>query len=417
MKVAIVGAGISGLTVAAELHRTYEVTVFEAGAGPGGHTRTVPVASAAGEFRVDTGFVVFNRGTYPEFCRMLERLGVASHETRMGFSVTDRRSGLEYGGETLDAVFAQRRNLLRPSFLRMIHDILRFNREAPALVAGRYARATLGELCAGAGFSDAFRDRYLVPMGAAIWSSSERAMHEFPAEFFVRFFRNHGLLEPPARQPRWRVVSGGSQTYVQALIAPFRGRVRTSTPVQSVHREGGGVRVRFAGGDAHFDEVVFATHADQTLRLLADASALEREVLGAFPYQANDAVLHTDTRVLPRRRRAWASWNYHVPAEPGAPVSVTYDMSLLQGLASPEPFLVTLNDSGLIAPEKVIERVRFEHPLFTRDSLAAQRRHAEVSGVDRVHFCGAYWRNGFHEDGVVSGLAVARAFTREAVPA
>jgi len=413
MKVAIVGAGISGLTVASRLHPEHDIHVFEAAAHVGGHTQTVRVDTAEGAFDVDTGFVVFNERTYPHFCALLERLGVGSHPTRMGFSVTDRRNGLEYGGETLDAVFAQRRNLLRPRFLRMLADILRFNREAPALVAAQYAHATLGELCDGAGFSAAFRDQYLMPMGSAIWSSSERTMREFPAAFFVRFFHNHGLLEPPARQPRWRVVDGGSHSYVRPLIAPLRERVHTATPVRRVRRLTDGVELRFDDGAQRFDEVVFATHADQTLRLLADATPLEREVLGAFPYQGNTAVLHTDTRVLPRRRRAWASWNYHVPAALGAPVSVTYNMSMLQGLATREPFLVTLNDTDTIRAERVIRRMHFEHPIFTRDSLAAQRRHGEVSGADRVHFCGAYWRNGFHEDGVVSGLAVAGAFARE----
>lgn len=413
MKVAIIGAGISGLTVASRLHPSHDITVFEAAEHVGGHTHTVRVDGPGGSHAIDTGFVVFNRATYPEFCALLERLGVASRETRMGFSVTDRRSGLEYGGETLDAVFAQRRNLLRPSFLRMLTDILRFNREAPGLVAGEFAHATLTELCDGAGFSQGFRDQYLLPMGAAIWSSSERTMREFPAAFFVRFFRNHGLLDPPARQPRWRTICGGSQAYVTPLIAPFAERVHTSMPVEQVRRTATGVEVRVGGDSRPFDEVVFATHADQTLRLLADATPREREILGAFPYQTNDAVLHTDTRVLPRRRRAWASWNYHVPADRSAPVSVTYHMSMLQGLQTPLPYLVTLNDTGRIAPEHVIRRLRFEHPIFTRDSLAAQQRHAEISGVDRVHFCGAYWRNGFHEDGVVSGLNVATAFRGE----
>ncbi len=415
MKVAIIGAGISGLTVSACLHPDHEIQVFEAAKHIGGHTHTVRTETSEGQFDVDTGFVVFNQQTYPEFCRLLDRLGVASHSTRMGFSVTDRRNGLEYGGETLDAVFAQRRNLLRPSFLRMITDILRFNREAPALVADAYADATLGELCEGAGFSAAFRDQYLLPMGAAIWSSSERTMREFPAAFFVRFFRNHGLLEPPARQPRWRVVTGGSHAYVAPLIAPFADRIHAATPVQQVRRTLEGVELRLADGTRRFDEVVFATHADQTLRMLADATPLEREVLSAFPYQRNTAVLHTDTRVLPKRRRAWASWNYHVPADRQAPVAVTYNMSMLQGLGTREPFLVTLNDSGSIAPDKILRRLEFDHPIFTRDSLLAQARHADVSGVNRVHFCGAYWRNGFHEDGVVSGLAVANAFARESV--
>lgn len=409
MKVAIVGAGISGLTVAAQLHGEHDVAVFEAAGHIGGHTHTVRVDTPSGPFDVDTGFVVFNERTYPDFCAMLARLGVASRPTTMGFSVTDRRSGIEYGGETLDAVFAQRRNLVNPSFLRMLADILRFNREALALVEGPHANATLGELCDRAGFSEGFRDRYLVPMGAAIWSSSERDMRDFPAAFFVRFFRNHGLLEPPAKQPRWRVVSGGSHAYVAPLIRPFADRVHVRTPVRGVRRTAAGVEVRLDGGAREFDQVVFATHSDQALALLTDASPLEREVVGAFRYQSNTAVLHTDTSVLPRSRRAWSSWNYHLPADPQAPVSVTYDMTTLQGLSSPERFLVSLNESGQVAASRVIRRMTFEHPVFTREALAAQERHSEVSGPNRVHFCGAYWRNGFHEDGLASGLAVARA--------
>lgn len=414
MKIAVVGAGISGLTAASLLHPEHEIIVFEAAEHIGGHTHTVRVETAAGPYDVDTGFVVFNERTYPEFCALLDRLGVASRQTSMGFSVSNAGSGLEYGGETLDAVFAQRRNLVRPSFLRMIADILRFNREARALVAGPYAGATLGELCDGAGFSRGFRDHYLVPMGAAIWSASERDMRLFPAEFFVRFFSNHGLLEPPAKQPRWRVVAGGSHAYVKPLIAPFSAHVHARTPVRSVRRVADGVELRLDGSTVHADHVVFATHSDQTLALLADATPLEREVLGAFRYQSNTAVLHTDTGVLPRRTRAWASWNYHVPADRGAPVSVTYDMTRLQGLHSRERFLVTLNDSGRVPAGRVLRRMTFEHPIFTRDSIAAQARHSEVSGSRRAWFCGAYWRNGFHEDGVVSGLTVARQLLRAA---
>lgn len=403
---------MSGLVVASRLHSSHDVTVFEAAGHIGGHTHTVRVDTPEGAFDVDTGFVVFNERTYPEFCALLAQLGVDSRPTSMGFSVSDATTGLEYGGETLDALFAQRRNLVNPGFLRMIADILRFNREARALVAGPFAHATLGELCEGAGFSRQFRDHYLVPMGAAIWSASERDMRRFPAECFVRFFSNHGLLEPPAKQPRWRVVSGGSHAYVKPLVAPFVDRVRTGTPVRAVRRLADGVELRLDDGPARFDEVVFATHSDQALRLLVDATPLERAVVGAFRYQRNDAVLHTDTSVLPRSARAWSSWNYHVPSERGEPVSVTYDMTRLQGLRSPERFLVTLNDSGRVHPGRVIRRMVFEHPVFTRDSIAAQARHAEVSGVNRVHFCGAWWRNGFHEDGVLSGITVARALTR-----
>lgn len=417
MRIAVVGAGVSGLVAADALRHEHEITVFEAGDRAGGHSHTVRVETATGPRDVDTGFVVFNRATYPEFCRLLERLGVGSQPTGMGFSVSDRRSGIEYAGETPAGLFAQRRNLLRPAFLRMVSDVLRFNREAESLAARLGPEASLGDLCATGGFSAAFRDLYLVPMGAAIWSSNERDMLAFPARFFVRFFRNHGLFEPPGRQLQWRVVSGSSKNYVDALVRPFAHRLRLRTPVQRVRRVPDGVEVRTDGASERFDEVVFAAHADQALRLLADATPLERQVLSAFPYQRNEATVHTDTRVLPRRRRAWASWNYHVPADRDEPVRVTYDMSRLQGLDTREPVLVTLNDPGTLDPARVIARIPFDHPVFTPGSVAAQARHAEVSGSHRAHFCGAYWRNGFHEDGVVSGLAVARAFARAEQPA
>lgn len=417
MRIAVVGAGVSGLVAADALRHEHEITVFEAGDRPGGHSHTVRVETVAGPRDVDTGFVVFNTRTYPEFCRLLQRLEVASQPTSMGFGVSDRRSGIEYAGETLAGLFAQRRNLLRPAFLRMVSDVLRFNREAESLAARLGPAATLGELCEAGGFSKGFRDLYLVPMGSAIWSSNERDMLAFPALFFVHFFRNHGLFEPPGRQLQWRVVRGSSKRYVDALVAPFADRLRLRTPVERVRRVPGGVEVRAGGEAARFDEVVFATHADQTLRLLADATPLERGLLSAFPYQRNEATVHTDTRVLPRRRRAWASWNYHVPADRAEPVRVTYDMSRLQGLDTPDPVLVTLNDPGTIDPARVLARIPFDHPVFTPGAIAAQARRADVSGSHRAHFCGAYWRNGFHEDGVVSGLAVAGAFARARVMA
>jgi len=415
MKLAIVGAGVAGLAAASRLHAEHDLTVLERATHAGGHARTEHVSFRSATVDVDTGFMVFNDATYPEFVAELTRLGVATQTTSMSFGVTDRVTGLEYGGESLAALFAQRRNLLRPTFLRMVADIVRFNRSAVALVEGAYRHATLAELVAGEGYSAAFRDSYLVPMGAAIWSASERAMAEFPAAFFVRFFRNHGLLEPPSRQWQWRTIRGGSQRYVTRLTAPFAERLRLGVAVREVRRAPAGVRVAWDGGHELFDEVVLACHADQALELLADATPQERRVLAAFPYAVNDALLHTDLNVLPRARRAWASWNHSREADRERPVSVTYDLSRLQGLATPTPLLLTLNDTGRVAHEHVLQRIRFEHPVFTPDSLAAQAQHSQVSGADRVHFCGAYWRNGFHEDGWVSGLAVARALVREAV--
>jgi predicted NAD/FAD-binding protein len=352
---------------------------------------------------------VWNHHTYPGLHALFDELGIETEPTSMGFSVRDEQSGLEYAGETFDTLFAQRRNLFRPAFWGMIQSIVRFNKHARAWAAGPHAGSTLGELLAAERFPGSFRDHFLIPMGAAIWSASERDMAAFPAAFFVRFLANHGMLEPPSRQFSWRVMTGGSERYVAALTRPFADRIRLGTPVHAVRRTAQGVEIASEGAAEAFDQVVLALHADQARTVLADASPLEAAALAAFPYRTNDAVVHTDVRVLPRRRRAWASWNYHVPADRSAPVSVTYDLSRLQHLATPSPLLLTLNDSGRIAPAHVLRRQRFAHPAFTRDSIAMQARHAEVSGVHRVHFCGAYWRNGFHEDGFWSGVRVAEA--------
>lgn len=431
MRIAVVGTGIAGLTAAARLHPHHELTVFEAEPRLGGHALTRTVSDAAvcaslatpdGHGRTarlaphearpathaaDLGFMVWNHHTYPGLKAMFERLGVATSPTSMGFSVHDATSGLEYAGETLAGLFAQPLNLVNPRFLGMLRAILRFNAHARDWVAGPHADATLGELLERERLPRAFRDFYLVPMGAAIWSASERDMAAFPARFFVRFLANHGMLEPPARQYQWYCVDGGSQHYVAALSQPFADRVRTSCPVRRIERSADGVRVTHDAGTETFDQVVLASHADQSLALLADPTPLEREALAAFPYRTNTAVLHTDTALLPRARRAWSSWNYHVPADRTAPVMVTYDLARLQHLRTPGPLLLTLNDRDTVAPGRVLERLTFAHPAFTHDSIAWQARHAEVSGSHRVHFCGAYWRNGFHEDGLVSGDAVA----------
>ncbi len=454
MRIAVVGTGIAGIAAAAGLHPDHDLTLYEAAPYVGGHACTVDVpddaiaatmneptareltrrgaqaaafasARAAGfeggipigkphpsvrSHAADLGFMVWNHHTYPRLKHMFERLEIETAATSMGFSVSDGASGLEYAGESLDSVFAQRRNLVRPAFWRMLLDIMRFNRGAVAWCNGAHAGSTLGQLLEAERFPREFRDHYLIPMGAAIWSASESDMLAFPAAFFVRFLHNHGMLEPPSRQFRWRVVTGGARRYVAALTQPFAGRIRLSSPVQRVQRvPGGGVEVLTASGREHFNEVVLALHADQALAILADPTPLEREALSAFPYRSNTAVLHTDFSLLPRRRRAWASWNYHAPADRGAPVGVTYDLSRLQHLRTATPLLLTLNDGGRVGPGRVLLRTTFEHPAFTRASVAMQARHTEVSGRDRIHFCGAYWRNGFHEDGLVSGEAVADA--------
>ncbi len=409
MKIAIVGSGIAGNYAAWRLHRDHDITVYEAAAHVGGHTHTHSVEQAGRRFEVDTGFIVFNDRTYPHFIAMLAELGVASQESAMSFSVRDEASALEYNGTTLNTLFAQRRNLLRPSFLAMIRDILRFNREAPALL-DTADDPSLGEFLARGRYGRALVDHYVVPMGAAIWSTDPRAILAMPARFFVRFFHHHGMLSVNDR-PAWRTVRGGSARYVEKLVSPFRSRVRTSTPVDSIRRLPGCVIVKSRGHDAErYDAAVLACHSDDALAMLDDASALEREVLGAIPYQENEAVLHTDARLMPRTRRAWAAWNYHRLDAATGRVALTYNMNILQRLDAPDPFLVTLNRSDAIDPARVVKSIAYRHPHFTAAAVAAQARHREVNGAQRTYYCGAYWKNGFHEDGVVSALAALEHF-------
>lgn len=412
MRIAIVGSGISGLTVAAGLHPDHSITVYESAPWIGGHTNTVDVDEDDARVAVDTGFIVFNEWTYPNFVSLLERLGVRSQPSNMSFSLQDERTGLEYNGTSLNSLFAQRRNLVRPSFLRMIADILRFNREAPRFLASQDATTTLGEWLHVHRYSRPFVEQYVVPMGRAIWSAEEAALLGFPARFFVDFFRRHGFLSVNDR-PQWLAVSGGSREYVRALTATFADRIRVRTPVESVRRLPHEVAVRTARGEVeHHDAVVFACHSDQALALLADPSPQEREILAAFPYQRNVAQLHTDARVLPRRPLARAAWNYHLRVDAHRGCAVTYDMNVLQSLASRRRYLVSLNLEDRVDPATVIATFEYDHPVYTPAGVAAQQRHAEVSGVRRTFYCGAYWRSGFHEDGLVSGLAVLEQFRR-----
>ncbi len=404
MKIAIVGTGIAGNVAAYHLHRKHDITVFEAGGHVGGHTHTHEVEVGGRQYAVDTGFIVFNDWTYPNFIRLLDELGVASQPSSMSFSVRDEASGVEYNGTSLDTLFAQRRNLLRPSFWRMIRDILRFNREAPALLATEDDSASLGGYLAANRYSREFVDHYVIPMGSAIWSTDARRMQAFPARYFVRFFHNHGMLSVDDR-PQWRVVRGGSARYVEKLTAGFRERIRLNTPVERIERRGGRPWVTAHGSSPErFDAVFLACHSDQALALLADPTRLEREVLGAIPYQENEAVLHTDTRLMPRRRRAWAAWNYHVLDGARDHVALTYNMNILQNLDASPPLLVTLNRTAALAPERIIKRITYHHPLYTPAGIAAQARQRDLNGTLNTYYCGAYWRFGFHEDGMVSAL-------------
>lgn len=413
MKIAIIGSGIAGNVIAQRLRREHDITVFEAGDHIGGHTHTHNVEQAGRQYAVDTGFIVFNDRTYPNFVALLEELGVASQESSMSFSVRCEASGLEYNGATLNTLFAQRRNLLRPAFLGMVRDILRFNREALDLLDDPGDELPLGELLVRGRYGRAFVEHYIVPMGAAIWSTDPESMRDFPARFFVRFLQNHGMLTVNAR-PVWRTICGGSARYVERLTAPFRDRIRLRTAVDWIRRLPGSAIVKARGHEAaRYDAVFLACHSDDALKLLADPSAAEREVLGAIPYQENQAVLHTDVSLLPRKRRAWAAWNYHVVPSHRGPVALTYDMNILQRLNAPTPFLVTLNRTDAIDPARIIKRINYRHPLFTPASVAAQARQREVNGPLQTYYCGAWWRNGFHEDGVVSALDALSHFEQD----
>ena len=410
MKIAVIGTGIAGNVAAYHLAKEHEITVFEAAGYVGGHTNTVDVDYRRQSYAVDTGFIVFNDWTYPEFIGLMDELGVASQASSMSFSVSCEKTGFEYNGTTRNALFAQRSNLLRPSFYRMIGDILRFNREAPALLAGDDENTTLGEYLDAGGYTRRFVDHYIVPMGAAIWSADPQGLKDMPVRFFVQFFHNHGMLNIKNR-PTWRVVKGGSARYVEKLVAGHRDRIRLNCPVQSIRRRPDGVEIVSAQGHTElFDQVFMACHSDQALALLSDATPLEREVLGAIPYQENEAVLHTDESLMPRRRLAWAAWNYHLLEREQDRVALTYNMNILQNIDAPCQFCVTLNNTQAIDPKKVIRTITYDHPVLTREGVAAQHRHAEVNGVNRTYFCGAYWRNGFHEDGVVSALKALEHF-------
>ena len=409
MRIAIIGTGIAGNVAAYQLRDKYDITVYEAADYVGGHTNTIEVEEEGRRLAIDTGFIVFNDRTYPNFIRILDELGQPSQESSMSFSVHAADGSLEYNGSSPNGLFAQRRNLLSPSFHSMVRDILRFNRTALTDISNSVDPLSLGDFLNNGRYGQRFRDDYLVPMIAAIWSAEPCAVLEMPAEFLVRFFRNHGLLQLKDR-PQWRVIKGGSREYVRRLVRGHRDRIRLNSPVQQIRRSADGIEICTAeGGREWYDYAFVACHSDQALNMLAAPSRTEADVLGAIGYQRNEAVLHTDVSVLPRRRRAWAAWNYFVPSASQGHVAVSYNMNILQGLDSRETYVVTLNDDTRIDPRRILHRVEYHHPVFTRDTIAAQARHAEINS-DRIFYCGAYWRNGFHEDGVVSALRAVSHF-------
>jgi uncharacterized protein len=411
MRIAVAGSGIAGLASAYMLSREHDVTLFEANGYLGGHTHTHEVEHEGRAYNIDTGFIVFNTQHYPLLTALFEELGVITAPTSMSFSVQNAQTGLEYNATSLDGLFCQRRNLLSPRFLRMVQDITRFYREAPALLARPDNAQTLGDYLAEHRYGKAFRDDHLVPMASALWSSPAKQILGFPIRYLVQFMANHHMLQVTAR-PTWRVVEGGSASYVRAMRSQWKVRERLACPIRKVRRYANTVDVSTDLGTDTFDHVVLACHSDQALALLEDADAAEREILGAIRYQANDTVLHTDAALLPRHRKAWAAWNAYIPAHAGEDCTVSYCMNILQGVTSREPFVVTLNRTAAIDPSRVLRRMTYHHPIYDQASVSARVRKHEIQGRRRTWFAGAYWGWGFHEDGMRSAIDVVQGMHR-----
>lgn len=413
MKIAVVGTGISGNLAAYHLNKKHDITVFEAENYAGGHTHTHTVELGGEKQVIDTGFIVFNKKTYPNFINLLKELEVPYQSSKMSFSVQNQRTGLEYNGTNLNALFAQRRNLFRPRFYRMIKQILRFNKESLSLLADDTDSISLGDYLYNNQYGKEFIHDYIIPMGAAIWSTDHDSMFAFPARFFVQFFHNHGMLSVDVR-PEWFVIKGGSSEYLKPLIAGHKDKIRLSAPVENVRRTAGGVFVKATGyEEERFDYVFIASHSDQALSSLAEPTPLENEVLGAIPYINNEVVLHYDQSLLPKRKLAWGAWNYQLLKEKKERVALTYNMNILQSLKSDYTFNVTLNNTAAIDPKKIIKVLQYTHPFFSVDGVKAQQKHSELNGQNRTYYCGAYWRYGFHEDGVVSALQALKDFNRD----
>jgi predicted NAD/FAD-binding protein len=421
MKIAVIGSGIAGLTSAYYLSREHDVSLFEKNDYIGGHTNTQDVKINGNMYAVDTGFIVFNDKTYPRFKRLLNELKVTWRDTEMSFSVRDPKSGLEFNGHNLDTLFAQRKNLFSVSFYRLLKGILAFNKAAKKALEQNIDAAdniTLTEFLEQNKIPETVAQYYLLPMVSAIWSSSLADAKAFPLGFFLRFFDNHGLLNVSDR-PQWHTLMGGSRAYVPALTLPFIDKVHLKSYIQSVYRQEEQVVLAFQNGDtAYFDDVIFACHSDQALALLSDATKDEQQVLSNIPYCPNEVVLHTDTSVLPKNKKAWASWNYLLKRDDvlgKQPSSVTYNMNILQGLQCDETVCVTLNNTAAIHPDKIIQTHQYEHPQYSIESLKARQQRTRICGKNNTHFVGAYWYNGFHEDGVRSALDVVNRLNTEAV--
>ena len=400
MKIAIVGSGISGNTIAHLLHKKHNITLFEKNNRIGGHSHTHNIEINGSPISVDTGFIVFNKKTYPLFSSLLRELDVAHEDSKMSFSVFSKKTGLEYNGTTLNTLFSQRRNIFNPKFIKMIFEILRFNKESLGLLATS-KELSLGDYLAKNAYSDYFLKNYILPMGSAIWSSNLETMIKFPAKFFVTFLHNHGMLNINNR-PQWLTISNGSKSYVQKLCHPFIDKIRLNSNIKFIERKSNKVIVHSKYGSENFDYIFMACHSNEALAILKDASNNEKEILGAIPYTNNEVYLHTDSTIMPKYKLSWAAWNYNIDSKESEPITLTYNMNILQNIKIETPVLVTLNPKGCIDPKKIIKKLNYAHPTFSIDSINAQKKHPIISGINRTFFAGAYWGNGFHEDGVKS---------------
>ena len=411
MKIAIIGSGISGLTSAYLLNRNHDITVFEANDYIGGHTHTHNIKIKDKEYAVDTGFIVYNERTYPNFIKLLDTLGVERQLSTMGFSVKSASEDYEYAGESLNSLFAKRSNIFRLGFLRMLYEMYRFGKKSDSTGLGLDVSITLGTYLRSENYSNEFINYFIMPMGAAIWSTPANKVLDMPAYFFIKFFYNHGMLEIINR-PKWWVIKDGSSAYIKKIIKGFESKINLSSPIRTVSRLDNGIEIETANSKKPlmFDAVVFATHSDQALGMLKDPTEKEKDILSSIPYQKNEVLLHTDSSVLPKRKLAWASWNYQLDSNPESPVVLTYNMNILQSLDCDETFCVTLNDHQSVDKSKVLKKITYHHPLFTVKGIEAQKRKLEISGVNNTYYCGAYWHNGFHEDGVASAIEVCKHF-------
>ena len=402
MKIAIVGSGISGNSLAYTLSKEHDITLFEKNNRLGGHSHTHEITSQGKKINVDTGFIVFNKKTYPLFTKLLDELNVHYEKSDMSFSVFSKDRNFEYNGTTLNTLFSQRRNIFNYKFIKMIYEIIKFNKVALTLLSAK-TEISLETFLRQNNFSDYFCKNYILPMGSAIWSSNINSMLKFPAVFFVKFFNNHGMLNINDR-PQWLTVTNGSKEYVEKLTASIKKNIKLNCPVKTVKRNKDSVEIKSSDGTEIFDYIFFACHSDEALKLIIDPSAQEKEVLSSIPYSKNEVTLHTDESIMPNNKLTWAAWNYNIDSTDDMPIALTYNMNILQNLKTQQTILVTLNDNGNINPEKVIKKINYDHPLFSLRSVEAQKSYGIISGVNRTGYAGAYWGNGFHEDGISSAI-------------